>query len=328
MKIYKHIQLAGSMLLAVTLAACTADSMYPLEDSIEYTTVPVGFTCSAASNGDAESRGTLVGSGGMSSFVVSALHYPGTTTVPENFFNGQTISKSGTSWTYSPLKYWPKDGEVDFYAFAPTTIHGTMQSVTLNHGIYPDWLLRYNAKSPAIISKNEIEGATITQSAFNKANDAANHEDLLLAVKPKVQCGGTVTPTVQLNFVHAMAGLELKFDQGYHFPTDATHAIIAFAPMCTGGTIALEKTTTASTAVRWTLDETEATYYQQVTLTPAASSTGTFFLPPQNLKNFTVIIRFYQQTSDNTYTLIETKTSHKTNLTLETGKVTTITLKN
>ena len=38
-----------------------------------------------------------------------------------NLFNNEqvTCSKDGTDWTYTPLKYWPAQGHVDFLAYAP-----------------------------------------------------------------------------------------------------------------------------------------------------------------------------------------------------------------
>ncbi len=44
-----------------------------------------------------------------------------TTAYGNNLFENQlvTYDKSATKWTYSPLKFWPSDGHIDFLAYAP-----------------------------------------------------------------------------------------------------------------------------------------------------------------------------------------------------------------
>lgn len=41
-----------------------------------------------------------------------------------NFFKNQPVTCPGTKWTYSPLKYWPTNGHIDFLAYAPY-VNGT-----------------------------------------------------------------------------------------------------------------------------------------------------------------------------------------------------------
>ena len=41
-----------------------------------------------------------------------------------NFFKNQKVTFSGTKWTYTPLKYWPTNGKIDFLAYAPY-VNGT-----------------------------------------------------------------------------------------------------------------------------------------------------------------------------------------------------------
>ena len=53
-----------------------------------------------------------------------------TTTYGENLFKNQqvTYDKSTTpaKWTYSPLKFWPSDGHIDFLAYAPYVKNTTL----------------------------------------------------------------------------------------------------------------------------------------------------------------------------------------------------------
>lgn len=36
-----------------------------------------------------------------------------------NLFNNQQVTYKASAWTYSPLKFWPTDGHIDFLAYAP-----------------------------------------------------------------------------------------------------------------------------------------------------------------------------------------------------------------
>ena len=40
-------------------------------------------------------------------------------TTDPDFFKNQKVTCPGTKWTYTPLKYWPTNGHIDFLAYAP-----------------------------------------------------------------------------------------------------------------------------------------------------------------------------------------------------------------
>lgn len=305
--------------------------------SVEYSSLPVAF--GAYERTDVTTRGAQTTSADLSSFIVNARYYRYTGGAPINFFLDQEVTKSGSTWTYSPTKYWPTEGEIDFFAYSPTDIKGTLESLTYNHGQYPDWLLRYKVKDPVITTINELSGATIPQSTIAKAIDAQNQQDLLLAISPQHQCAGmSVDSRVTMSFKHALAGLAFKLDADYTLPTGATHVILSIAPMCTGGTIALNSSS-EPVETRWTLDESEATFYQAYELyntgsgyvlrdPVVGSAPEAFFLPPQTLKNFTVTARFYRANGDDTYTHLATRSSNRNNITLTQGQTTTINITN
>lgn len=306
------------MLSAMLLSACTDESM-PTND-IEYSTVPLGFSCSECTTRGAEANT-------VNEFAVSSLYYSDGSSYPRFFLEGQVVNYENNTWTYSPLKYWPKSGTLDFYAFSPKDITG-LESLTFNHSVYPAWLMKYNVPYPQITSINELSG-NISQTVFGKANDAERQKDLLLATKLNEVCTEQtpINRTISLKFTHPLAGLKLQLSTSIA-PSEATHVIISFAPMCTGGTIALDKsTTTAVPDLVWTLDESEATFYQGYDLSSFDSDNKTFFLPPQELKNFTITARFYKS-ENGAYTLLGTKTSNRNSLKLERGKTTTLILKN
>lgn len=44
-----------------------------------------------------------------------------------NLFNNQQVTYKNSKWTYSPLKFWPSDGHIDFLAYAPYNV-GTVDN--------------------------------------------------------------------------------------------------------------------------------------------------------------------------------------------------------
>lgn len=271
----------------------------------------------------------------VESFVVNARYYTAASQYGRDFFDGQQINWDAEAlrWTYSPVKYWPTTGEIDFYAYSPTSekMNGTFESLNMPHNEAYVWLMHYNVASPVITSITELSGSTITADSFNKAIDADNQQDLLLAVNTNQQCSEErgINSKVQLNFKHALAGLKFQLASTAGIPTDATYVIISIAPMCTGGTIAMD----ANGNIIWTTDQAEATYYQAYKIANnqlLLSEEKVFFLPPQKLKNFTVTARFYkykQDESGNTYTLLATRSSNRTNLELKQGVTQTLNIK-
>ena len=73
---------------------------------------------------DAQMRGTVMDNDALKNMGVYASytgHGDYATTDTPNFMFNQEVTKSGSAWTYSPVKYWPstKDDKVSFFACAP-----------------------------------------------------------------------------------------------------------------------------------------------------------------------------------------------------------------
>lgn len=97
-----------------------------------------------------------------------------------SFFNfeNQKVTYSNSKWTYSPLRFWPTEGQINFYAYAP----------------YKD-------------SKKLKENTTTFD--FTVADNAADQEDLLWANAPgQITANGTSTKEkVKIHFYHALSRL-------------------------------------------------------------------------------------------------------------------------
>lgn len=58
--------------------------------------------------------------------------YNGTASFP-NFENQKvTYSETNKKWTYSPLKFWPTQGDIDFYAYAPFVENKTLNNTSFD----------------------------------------------------------------------------------------------------------------------------------------------------------------------------------------------------
>lgn len=47
-----------------------------------------------------------------------------------NFFKNQKVTYSNSKWTYTPLKFWPANGKINFLAYAPYNYDGTNTTLT------------------------------------------------------------------------------------------------------------------------------------------------------------------------------------------------------
>lgn len=331
-KVFRYIIV---LCVAQLIASCTTDTndLEPLL-SVEYSSMPIAFSTEE----NVSTRGTQTTTSDLTSFAVNARYYTIGSSYGRDFFDGQVITKN-TTWTYSPVKYWPTAGTMDFYAYSPTLEqqNGTFESLNMVHNEAYVWLMHYSVATPVITSITELSGSTIPQATFDKAVDAQRQQDLLLASNVNNLCSEErgINSKVCLSFKHALAGLTLQLAAGATLPTGATHVILSIAPMCAGGTIAMD----AQGSIAWTTDESEATYYQAYAIdtsaggspvlqAPSATDDVTFFLPPQRLKNFTITARFYRKESNQTYTHIATRSSshHTIDLTCGTTRRLSITI--
>lgn len=146
---------------------------------------------------------------------------------PSDFFINQKVTCSNSKWTYTPLKYWPTTGKIDFYAYAP---HKEGQKLNAN----------------------------VTTFDFTVAPEAANQIDLLWANATgqiKTNFEGTTKEKVKFLFKHALSrlGYTVKLSGNYS-PDNATFTLkkitLAGSPdetknaFYTKGTIDLAKTDT------------------------------------------------------------------------------------
>ena len=169
--------------IAVISAAALSCSKESAE-SVRCSDIPVSF--SAFGRWDESTKATT--DGNVTAFSsgdrIGIFAYHNDSATPD-FMNNQPAQYDGTSWNYSPIKYWPaaQDDRLSFYAYYP-----------------------YSSDSHNCISIDGDGGApTLTYS--NPDSDI----DLMAASAPGLTRTGNASPTVPLPFHHLLAKVRFKF---------------------------------------------------------------------------------------------------------------------
>lgn len=207
---------------AFSLASCTESESYEGADT------PSDNAIRFAANTEF-SRSKDYTTNNLTAFNVYA--YTGTSASPTLFMDNVEVTKTGTNtWTYSPVKYWPSDESVDFYAFAPSTWVG--------------------------------EGGPLKPVAYDSYPGT---EDIIYAVAPDLMGhAGMANAQVLFNFRHALSKVTVKMRS-----SDADLVVkvsnVAMANVMTKGNFnfPLESTSgaaTSSTTGKWTDQNTPLTY--------------------------------------------------------------------
>ena len=112
--------------------------------------------------------------------------YDGTASFPD--FANQKVTYSNKKWTYTPLKFWPTQGQINFYAYAPYKEGKTLKEST-------------------------------TTFDFTVADKAADQEDLLWAnaTGQTIATSSSTKEKVKIHFYHALSrlGYSVKLSGNY-----------------------------------------------------------------------------------------------------------------
>ena len=176
---YKKFFMGIAAMAALTLVSCSSDDLNSLSDNSSKNEA-ISFDgylgrSAVAVNGSRGSVETIdkLKTDGFGVF----SQYTGTASFPD--FANQKVTCPGTKWTYSPLKFWPTQGKIDFLAYAPYNYDGTNTTLT---------------------------GTSIS---FKVDNKVGNQKDLLWA-NAKGQTKENISSTgnkVKFQFAHALSRL-------------------------------------------------------------------------------------------------------------------------
>lgn len=197
---YKKFFMGIAAMAALTLVSCSSDDLDSVSDNSSKNEAIsfdgyLGRSAVAVNGtrGSVETKETLMTKG----FGVFGKYDAGDGKTSDFFIN-QKVTYSNSKWTYTPLKYWPTTGKINFLAYAP--------------------------------HKNDQElKANTTTFDFTVADKAANQIDLLWANATgqiKTNFEGTTKEKVKFLFKHALSrlGYTVKLSGNYN-SSDATFTL-------------------------------------------------------------------------------------------------------
>lgn len=121
----KKFVMGIAAMAALTLVSCSSDELDSFSDNSSKNEA-ISFDgylgrSAVAVNGTRGSEETVTNLQTDGFGVFGNYSKNATTAYGNNLFENQlvTYDKSATKWTYSPLKFWPSDGHIDFLAYAP-----------------------------------------------------------------------------------------------------------------------------------------------------------------------------------------------------------------
>lgn len=208
----KKFVIGIAAMAALTLVSCSSDDLDSFSDNSSKNEAIsfdgyLGRSAVAVNGtrGSEETKETLKtkGFGVFGNYIADAGQ-----TSDANFFKNQPVTCPGTKWTYSPLKYWPTNGHIDFLAYAPYDANTALKKTTETSGA--------EQKNTSCID-------------FTVADKAAKQIDLLWANATgqiKTNFEGTTKEKVKFHFYHALSrlGYTVKLSGNYS-SDDATFTL-------------------------------------------------------------------------------------------------------
>lgn len=286
---------------ALTLVSCSSDDLNSLSDnSSKNEAISFDGYCGRSAVAVNGSRGSVVdikalqeSTEGFGVFGNYSSTTEGTTPAYGNsLFNNQqvTYDKTKSKWTYSPLRFWPTQGHIDFLAYAP-----------------------YDSKYNNTVTKDN------QKLEFEVISDIKKQKDLLYAnavgqTKDNISSAGN---KVNFQFAHALSKLGYKVKLSGDYSSNATFNLtkitLAGSPngatkaFYTSGKIDLSKTNTASDL--WSEYATDKQNFDW--FSGSSTVTGTDLKHPndnraENKDYLFVIPQDFSETgTDNLYVIVE-----------------------
>lgn len=293
---YKKFFMGIAAMAALTLVSCSSDDLNSLSDNSSKNEA-ISFDgylgrSAVAVNG---SRGSVLEIADLKKLkdgfgVFGNYNATGGQNFGSNLFDNQPVAYKTSAWTYSPLRYWPTEGHIDFLAYAPYDVNTALNTT--------------------------LEGKMTSCINFTVENTVTKQKDLLWAnAENKTKDNiSTDENKVKFQFAHALSrlGYSVKLKDAYSDATitlkKITLAGSATEPtkeaFYTKGTIDLSKT--SSDANLWTISTpAEKQNFNWFSATQALSTT--VYNNPNTDYLFVIPQDFSQKTSgaDELYVIVE-----------------------
>lgn len=181
------------------------------------------------------------------------------------FMNHQDVTLSDGVYKYSPIKYWPNDGTVSFFAYSASTDYGTMSAPVFEKD-------GSNFKATFEYELPETDGVA----------DAASQPDLVFAQKSRCS---REDGTVSFAFSHALTAIQFKVAA---VPDGTKLQSIEFVDVCSKANCTVQGTPADNLTYVWTPTSTGSfvqTYSDLLLhagdMISDISDDATFFMIPQ-----------------------------------------------
>lgn len=120
---YKKFVMGIAAMAALTLVSCSSDDLDSFSDNSSKNEA-ISFDgylgrSAVAVNGTRGSEETVTTLKTKGFGVFGNYSKETTTAYGNSLFDNQQVTYDKSKWTYSPLKFWPSDGHIDFLAYAP-----------------------------------------------------------------------------------------------------------------------------------------------------------------------------------------------------------------
>lgn len=134
---------------------------------------------------------------GVFGYQNSSATHSATESFVANLFNNQKVTYDNTNskWTYSPLKFWPSDGHIDFLAYAP-----------------------YNVKKTKLTDGSKIDNFTVSETI-------ADQTDLLWTNATSQITADITKKKVNFQFHHALSRLGYTVKLTGDYSSNATFTL-------------------------------------------------------------------------------------------------------
>lgn len=232
----KKFVMGIAAMAALTLVSCSSDDLDSFSDnSSKNEAISFDGYLGRSAVAVSGTRGSEVKIGNLQAdgFGVFGKYTSAKNQTSDLFINQQVTYDKSTDpakWTYSPLKFWPSDGKIDFYAYAPYNYAG--KNTTL----------------------------TGTSISFEVYNTVANQKDLLWTNATSQIKEDITKKKVNFQFHHALSRLGYTVTlSGDYFSSGATFTVnkITLAGSSDGTKKAFYKTGTIDLSKIVTKDNTE-----------------------------------------------------------------------
>ena len=171
-------------------------------------------------------------------------------------FNNVDVTWNSTAWTYSPLRFWDKNGYYKFYAAAPSTGSYSINVATVTSG--DDY------SSTATLGNKKFGFITINNAASSISTNSADYlidRDGAYAIGSHFTGNAATETAVQLNFHHVMAKIVFALKTTISEGTITVKSLSMSGWDQNTGTFVQNSTNTPNALqhTEWTLATTETT---------------------------------------------------------------------